>query len=771
MSLPPKLAALLAQVERRHWIGVGASVALHLAVVLGWRQNPPPEPEPVSFEIALQPPEALPRPQSKSRPTHAKAKPGKTPPKTERTPARKVAKPARTERHTLEARWRGESRPPKDAPPVDLPEARTLGITAPVAETPLPPSAATPASAEKASARAGEKSGLAAAPADQADAESGATRPQAAQLASHLAASDLAEPGVAEPAAASRPASGESAGISLSASPTLSPGAARVGATRGAQDSLHADGFTAAAVNGAHGPGGLSASQSGGAGLNLANGNGAQSRTSQAATALSGGENQGLRLTAAGILASRADLPAGRGSLAAGPETAEAGRAQASPLQAEGAASGKALSNARAGGAPASPQAGPGKHGSGTLAEQAGSQGGTARESPARLAQAGGATRETAPPGQAAAGARATASAPAPGSARPAREAPVQLAGSKAPAKTLTNGTGAEAGSPSARQAGAVLSDQPAGAGEGRGSGASQAAGNGRLNVASPGTGQIRIAASGSGPGTVQAGKTLALAPGEPGSSPRLAVTMEALVARPGPRSGGGHAAATGSLGSGTTGTGGAYPGASLAQTGGGQRDGGERQPLALTAGPGGSALRPQGLPAGGAGQPGSGTAGTATARAGEGGRQAAPAQLRAIKVADAQVIRKDTEARPLDVLAPSTFCPLPLPGHSIPDNRPPRPGADTSVPSYAPNNPSFVFPLQALLNQAQGTAIVRVEVLPDGRPGKMWLKQSSGNGLLDRDAQSQLAFWRFNPAIKNGQPVAAWIDVPVVYRLQDAKK
>jgi protein TonB len=82
-----------------------------------------------------------------------------------------------------------------------------------------------------------------------------------------------------------------------------------------------------------------------------------------------------------------------------------------------------------------------------------------------------------------------------------------------------------------------------------------------------------------------------------------------------------------------------------------------------------------------------------------------------------------------------------------------------------------LVFPLQALLNNVQGTATVRVEVLPDGRPGKMWLKQSSGNGLLDRDAQSQLAFWRFNPAHKNGQPVTAWIDVPVIYRLQDANK
>jgi len=97
--------------------------------------------------------------------------------------------------------------------------------------------------------------------------------------------------------------------------------------------------------------------------------------------------------------------------------------------------------------------------------------------------------------------------------------------------------------------------------------------------------------------------------------------------------------------------------------------------------------------------------------------------------------------------------------------------GTDNSVPTYAQDNPSFIFPLQALLANVQGNPIVRVEVLADGKPGRMWLKQSSGSGILDRDAQSQLTFWRFNPAMKNGQPVAAWIDVPVVYRLQDAKK
>jgi protein TonB len=165
---------------------------------------------------------------------------------------------------------------------------------------------------------------------------------------------------------------------------------------------------------------------------------------------------------------------------------------------------------------------------------------------------------------------------------------------------------------------------------------------------------------------------------------------------------------------------------------------------------------------------------GSAPAQAGaaSGGPDREAARLKTVKVADTQVIRPDTQAKPLDVLAPSTYCPLPLPGHSFPDNRPPKPDEHvTTQPAYAPDNPSFVFPIQAWAGNIQGKAIVRVEVQPDGKPGRMWLKQSSGSGLLDRDAQSQLTFWRFIPARKNGQPVSAWIDVPVVYRLQDAKK
>lgn len=91
--------------------------------------------------------------------------------------------------------------------------------------------------------------------------------------------------------------------------------------------------------------------------------------------------------------------------------------------------------------------------------------------------------------------------------------------------------------------------------------------------------------------------------------------------------------------------------------------------------------------------------------------------------------------------------------------------GDIVTPPAYAPENPGIVFPVQANVRNIQGRVIIRVEVQPDGKPGRMWLKQSSGSDLLDQDAQTQLSNWRFIPARKNGHPVTAWIDVPVHYR------
>lgn len=715
MSLPARLSAALAQVERRHWVGVGASLALHLAVLLGLRQAPQPVPEPVSFEIALEAPKPEPqaRAKTKTRLSDAKAKPQKT--QAKRKPAN--LRQAKREPHTLEAQWRGESKPPKDAPRLDLPDARELGIEAPVevvaksgkvASTPSPQAGTRPATAQQA---------------------------QTGKTESTTSEPGLSEPGQAGVASASQSGPGGEPGIALAASPTLSRGAsAAIGTTPGAQGAEAMAGLAASgqAASVGQGPGSLASSQGTGAGLNVAAGNGAQSRSSLEAPALAGGEPQGIRLTATGTLSARADLPTGSGGLAAGPESVESGRA--TPSHAQG--SGTSLVSARAGGASANPLSFPGKRAGGgaggTLAERTASQAGASKEGPARLAGSGG-----------------------------------QGKNAISPDKPLANNA--------AKKAGGNLSERPTSRGDASGEGMTLVAGDGRLGVATASVDHIRIKTPGKGAGMSQSGATLALAPGEPGSSPRLAVAMQPLVAKPGVGRGGdkGGTGAGKGLASVSTGTGGAYPGVALARSGSGDGMAGAPSGLALANGQGGASVAPadmRGVPGGHGSLSGGIPAKAGGGAAGGSGRE--PGRLQAVKLAETQVMRPDTQVKPLDVLAPSTFCPLPLPGHTFPNNRPPKPdSADNSVPTYAQDNPSFYFPLQAMLANIQGNTIVRVEVLPDGRPGRMWLKQSSGSAILDRDAQSQLTFWRFNPARKHGQPVSAWIDVPVIYRLQETKQ
>ncbi len=724
MSRKERLSLLLAQVERRHWAGLGASLALHVAVFLGLRQETPPEPQPVSFEITLEAPkpEQVAKARVKSKPTASKSK--------AKIKAKKLAakrKPAKREPHTLEADWRKEARPDKQAPSVALPEASVFGPDVPVAQTAQPGKAAKPAT--RAGAAPGEPQ--AAPTATAAATQPAPARPGAGPAQAEAPASaDLSEPGGAGAAAAGNAGPEGDPGIALTASSSLNPNAAMApGQTPGAMAADSAAGLAASgnASNAGQGPGSLSASQGTGAGRNLAAGNGAQSSSSLEAATSGGGEPQGVRLAVSSTLSERANLPAGAGGLAAGPVSSESGRA--TPSQSQG--SGAALATSRAGGASATPLADKGRPAGG------GPAGSVAQRA---LGQAG-------QPGAAGGGGKLAHA----GSAGKAAANPQRQTG---------------------KSAGGAASERAASQGDASGPGKAMLASVGTLGMGGGGKSvNLGVKAAGKGPGASQSGKTLALAPGEPGSSPGLAVAMRPLVATPGVgyggRRGGGKSAAseTGSLGMG------AYPGASVASGGGKPGEVGGATGLATSGTGGGAYVRPGGAPAGT-------PAGGAMSRAGAsgagpaGGTGREPTRLQAVKLAETQVIRPDSQAKPLDVLAPSTYCPLPLPGHSFPDNRPPKPDEHvTTQPAYAPDNPSFVFPVQAWIGSIQGTAVVRVEVLADGRPGRMWLKQSSGSGILDRDAQSQLTLWRFIPARKNGQPVTAWIDVPVVYRLQDAKK
>jgi len=659
------LARMFARIEPRHWLGLGASVALHLGVLLGWKPEPPPEPKPISFEITLEPPSVKPLPQartvSKKTPSSKLAKQRKAKVVAKKEPAK--ADIARREPHVLEADWRSETQ--ADAPALALPDARVLGLTAGLQ------------AATQAVAHASGKPPLTRAAETAANATSAAASESSA---------GLSEPGSGQVGADSAPR-GEP-GLALAAATSL---ATRQGVNpgtsgAGAQASTAAASLAAApgSARGGESAGGLHASAAPQAVLNAPPGSGVQVAVA-AATALAaqaGGEAQGVRLAASGVLAGvAAASSAGAGSIAVGPQVAAL--AQGTQQQ--------ATSNQSAGGV---------------------------------------------------------------------------LAGSQVTAASGPSNAGVRSGS---AQAGLV----EAGASRaGRGQEA-----KGRLGVAAVAPtalmGAARVASPSGRAG--QSGETVALAPGEPGSSPRFAVTLQPVLANspaPNPylpaRPGQAGAAASGEPSA----------GASRATGDAGARMGGAdgaSQPFAGSAagaGSGSASGRAPSVargPAGVIAAPGQAASSAVLNAAREAGR--APVVLQATQVIPVKVVRPDTEIQRLDVLAPSNYCPLPLPGHSQPDNRAPQPERRIAEqPAYALDNPRIDYPFLANIRGVEGRVTVRVEVLADGRPGKMWLKQSSGSGILDQDAQAQLRHWRFVPARVNGQPVSAWIDVPVLYRLSEAR-
>lgn len=82
---------------------------------------------------------------------------------------------------------------------------------------------------------------------------------------------------------------------------------------------------------------------------------------------------------------------------------------------------------------------------------------------------------------------------------------------------------------------------------------------------------------------------------------------------------------------------------------------------------------------------------------------------------------------------------------------RPPRP------PEYPP---------RAIELDLTGTVIVRALLDPEGDPRETRVHRSSGSPMLDGAALAAVRNWAFEPASRDGQRIAAWVEVPVHFRL-----
>jgi protein TonB len=66
-----------------------------------------------------------------------------------------------------------------------------------------------------------------------------------------------------------------------------------------------------------------------------------------------------------------------------------------------------------------------------------------------------------------------------------------------------------------------------------------------------------------------------------------------------------------------------------------------------------------------------------------------------------------------------------------------------------------------------QGTTLLRVHVLEDGRIGAVLVEQTGGHPDLDQAATEAVRAWRFEPARRGAEPVAMWVLLPVEFRLK----
>ena len=73
-------------------------------------------------------------------------------------------------------------------------------------------------------------------------------------------------------------------------------------------------------------------------------------------------------------------------------------------------------------------------------------------------------------------------------------------------------------------------------------------------------------------------------------------------------------------------------------------------------------------------------------------------------------------------------------------------------------------YPSRALRRGETGEVLLRVQVDARGVPSAVDVVSGSGSRDLDRAAASAARRWRFRPAMRDGQPMAGVVNVPITF-------
>jgi periplasmic protein TonB len=92
-----------------------------------------------------------------------------------------------------------------------------------------------------------------------------------------------------------------------------------------------------------------------------------------------------------------------------------------------------------------------------------------------------------------------------------------------------------------------------------------------------------------------------------------------------------------------------------------------------------------------------------------------------------------------------------------------PAAGTASTVPRLV-HAPPPEYPRDALRSRASGDVVIRIDVGADGTPTALELVRSSRHRSLDRAALQAVRRWRFEPALRDGMPVAASVQQTVSF-------
>ena len=101
------------------------------------------------------------------------------------------------------------------------------------------------------------------------------------------------------------------------------------------------------------------------------------------------------------------------------------------------------------------------------------------------------------------------------------------------------------------------------------------------------------------------------------------------------------------------------------------------------------------------------------------------------------------------------------------------KPAEEQPEESYATARPSYGFtprpgyPAVAIRRGYEGSVLLNVHVLPNGKPEEVTIFKSSGLKVLDNAALKAVKKWRFVPAQRGFKAVSSWVKVPIEFRLE----